>query len=83
MNKISGWGRYPTVQGYERFSEDLETISQDALLMRGLGRSYGDASLPPLEGQTVTNSTLADRLIAFDPETGVLRVEAGFSLFDL
>jgi decaprenylphospho-beta-D-ribofuranose 2-oxidase len=83
MNKINGWGRYPTVQGYERFSEDLETISQDALLMRGLGRSYGDASLPPLEGQTVTNSTLADRLIAFDPETGVLRAEAGFSLFDL
>jgi decaprenylphospho-beta-D-ribofuranose 2-oxidase len=83
MNKICGWGRYPVVDGHERFSEDLEATSQDALLMRGLGRSYGDASLPPRQGQTVTSSTLADRLIAFAPETGVLRAEAGFSLFDL
>jgi decaprenylphospho-beta-D-ribofuranose 2-oxidase len=83
MTKINGWGRYPVVQGHERFSEDLEATSQDALLMRGLGRSYGDASLPPLDGQTVANSTLADRLIAFDAEKGVVRAEAGFSLFDL
>lgn len=83
MNKMSGWGRYPTVQGFERFSEDLEAASRDVVLVRGLGRSYGDASLPPLEGQRVANSTLADRLIAFDSETGVLRAEAGFSLFDL
>lgn len=83
MNKMSGWGRYPTVWGSERFSEDLEAASRDVVLVRGLGRSYGDASLPPLEGQRVANSTLADRLIAFDSETGVLRAEAGFSLFDL
>lgn len=83
MNEISGWGRCPVIMGYERLSEDLEATSLDALLLRGLGRSYGDASLPPLEGQTVTNSTRADRLISFDSESGVLRAEAGFSLFDL
>jgi FAD/FMN-containing dehydrogenase len=83
MNKIAGWGRYPVVEGIERLSEDLETATRDALLVRGLGRSYGDASLPPQTGQTVVNSTLADRLIAFDAETGILRAEAGFSLFDL
>ena len=83
MNTIAGWGRYPVVQGVERLSEDLEAATQDALLVRGLGRSYGDASLPPRSGQTITNSTLADRLIAFDAETGILRAEAGFSLFDL
>lgn len=83
MSTIAGWGRYPIVQGTERRSEDLEAATRDALLVRGLGRSYGDASLPPLEGQTVINSTLADRLIAFEPETGILRTEAGFSLFDL
>jgi len=83
MNEIAGWGRYPVVRGYERLSEDLEAITQDALLVRGLGRSYGDASLPPSDGQTVANSTLADRLIAFDPDSGVLRAEAGLSLFDL
>jgi len=83
MNEIAGWGRYPVVRGYERLSEDLEAITQDALLVRGLGRSYGDASLPPSDGQTVANSTLANRLIAFDPDTGVLRAEAGLSVFDL
>ena len=83
MHEIAGWGRYPVVQGYERLSENLEDITQDALLVRGLGRSYGDASLPPLDGQSVANSTLADRLIAFDPNTGVLRAEAGLSLLDL
>lgn len=83
MNEIAGWGRYPVVQGNERFSEDLEAATRETLLVRGLGRSYGDASLPPGEGRTVTNSTLADRLIAFDDETGLLRAEAGFSLFDL
>ena len=83
MNTIAGWGRYPVVQGVERLSEDLEAATRDALLVRGLGRSYGDASLPPRAGQTITNSTLADRLIAFDAKTGILRAEAGFSLFDL
>ncbi len=83
MNEIAGWGRYPVIQADERFSEDLEASSRDAVLVRGLGRSYGDASLPALEGQTVANSTLADRLISFDSDTGVLRAEAGFSLFDL
>jgi len=83
MESITGWGRYPVVQGTERLSEDLEAASRDALLIRGLGRSYGDASLPPREGQTVTSSALANRLIAFESETGILRAEAGFSLFDL
>lgn len=80
---IAGWGRYPVVRGTEIFSEDLEAATRDTRLVRGLGRSYGDASLPPFESAAVTNSTLADRLIAFDPETGVLRAEAGFSLLEL
>jgi decaprenylphospho-beta-D-ribofuranose 2-oxidase len=83
MDNIAGWGRYPVIQGFEHVSEDLEAASRDALLVRGLGRSYGDSSLPPHEGQTVINSTRADRLIAFDSDTGILRAEAGFSLFDL
>lgn len=52
-------------------------------LTRGLGRSYGDSSLPPPGRPVVASSLLADRLIAFDETTGVLRAEAGYSLRDL
>ena len=50
MRELSGWGRYPVVRGEEWVSEDLETASESVSLMRGLGRSYGDASLPACEG---------------------------------
>jgi len=35
------------VAGREVRSEDLEALTRDAVLCRGLGRSYGDSSLPP------------------------------------
>lgn len=78
---LSGWGRYPVVEGREILSEDLERATRDVVLTRGLGRSYGDASLPPAGGRTVAGSRLADRVISFDAETGVLRAEAGLSLY--
>lgn len=83
LSELSGWGNYPRVQGHEVRSEDLERITRDAVLTRGLGRSYGDSSLPPAGRYTVAGSPLADRLIAFDPESGVLRAEAGFTLKNL
>jgi decaprenylphospho-beta-D-ribofuranose 2-oxidase len=81
LRELSGWGQHPVVRAVERRSEDLPEITRDAILTRGLGRAYGDASLPP-EGAAahVAASPLADRLLAFDPETGVLRAEAGLSL---
>ncbi|HEV7499157.1 MAG TPA: FAD-binding oxidoreductase [Vicinamibacteria bacterium] len=79
---LSGWGRLP-VAGREVRSEDLERLTRDAVLVRGLGRSYGDSSLPPPTHPVVAGSALADRLLAFDPATGVLRAEAGFTLFEL
>jgi decaprenylphospho-beta-D-ribofuranose 2-oxidase len=71
------------VPGSEVLSEDLERITQGAILTRGLGRSYGDSSLPPPGHETVAGSVLADRILCFDPASGMLRVEAGFSLFEL
>ena len=79
---ISGWGRVP-VPGREVRSEDLEALTRDAVLCRGLGRSYGDSSLPPPGQPVVAGTPLADRILAFDPSTGLLRAEAGFSLFEL
>ena len=79
---LSGWGRLPA-PGREVLSENLETASVGARLSRGLGRSYGDSSLPADAGDKVLATRLADRILSFDEETGVLRAEAGFSLVEL
>jgi decaprenylphospho-beta-D-ribofuranose 2-oxidase len=79
---LEGWGRVP-VPGREVRSEDLEALTRDAVLCRGLGRSYGDSSLPPPSHPVVAGASLADRILAFDPATGVLRAEAGFSLREM
>ncbi len=76
---LSGWGRVPG-PGREVRSEDLEALTRDAVLCRGLGRSYGDSSLPPASHPTVAGTVLADRLLRFDPETATLRAEAGLTL---
>ena len=80
--KLSGWGRCPTVQGFERLTQDLQSGAEGVDLSRGLGRSYGDASLP-LSGQTALGTRLADRILGFDAESGRLHAEAGLSLHDL
>ena len=79
---LAGWGRIP-VPGRELLSEDLEKLTEHAVLSRGLGRSYGDSSLPPPSVPVVATTTLADRLLAFDPATGSLHAEAGVSLYTL
>ena len=83
MTEISGWGRHPRVDAHETRDEDLERASSTGALFRGLGRSYGDASLPARSGGEVVSTTRADRVLAFDPSTGVLRAEAGLSLSEL
>ncbi|MDR1990515.1 MAG: FAD-binding oxidoreductase [Acidobacteriaceae bacterium] len=79
---LSGWGQL-AVPGQELRSEHLDVLTRDAVLTRGLGRSYGDSSLPPPDRPVVVATPLADRLLAFDEQTGVLRAEAGYSLQQL
>ncbi len=81
--ELSGWGRYPVCPGIETEGEDLERITRAANLSRGLGRSYGDASLPSAPQRRVANTTLGDRILSFDPETGLVRAEAGVPLWRL
>jgi decaprenylphospho-beta-D-ribofuranose 2-oxidase len=81
-SRISGWGRLP-VPGREVRSEDLLTLTRNAVLTRGLARSYGDSSLPPPGCPVVAATPLADRLIAFDDMLGILRAESGYSLQSL
>jgi decaprenylphospho-beta-D-ribofuranose 2-oxidase len=79
---LAGWGRV-AAPGSELLSENLEAVTKGATLSRGLGRSYGDSSLPARAADRVAATRLANRIIAFDPQTGVLRVEAGVCLADL
>ncbi len=81
---LSGWGRV-FGPGREVASEDIEAITREATLTRGLARSYGDSSLPHPDDGVVASCRLADRILSFDETSGsgILRAEAGFSLLQL
>lgn len=51
------------------------------MLPAGMGRSYGDVCLN--HGNTLLLTRGLDRMLAFDPETGVLRCEAGVTLAEI
>ena len=80
--QIMGWGRLPA-PGREVLSENLEHASRGAVLSRGLGRSYGDSSLPASPTDKLVATRLANRILHFDEHTGVLRAEAGLSLAEM
>ncbi len=71
------------VPGVEVRAENLEAITAGMHLTRGLGRAYGDAALPAPGDLRVAGTTLADRVVAFDPQTGEMTAEAGLSLDEL
>ena len=77
---LTGWGRVPRVDAREIRSEQLASITEHVPLTRGLGRAYGDASLPARGDAVVAGSALADRVLSFDESSGLLHAEAGFSL---
>ncbi|HEY4103659.1 MAG TPA: FAD-binding oxidoreductase [Polyangiaceae bacterium] len=79
---LSGWGMVPE-PGSEILSEQLEPVTRGAALSRGLGRSYGDSSLPARATDKLVATRLADRILDFDAESGVLRAEAGLSLAEI
>ncbi len=80
--QLSGWGRVPE-PGTELVGEDLVALTRGAALSRGLGRSYGDSSLPAAPSDKVVNTRMANRVLGFDAETGVLNAEAGVTLVEL
>ncbi len=81
--EVDGWGRTSRMQVELRSTGDLEADTRGAVLTRGLGRSYGDASVPATEGARVAGASRANRALSFDPSTGVLRAEAGLSMHDI
>ena len=81
---FESWGRYPKYNATIvplNWREDFPGVlarTQDAALPVGMGRSYGDVCL--LKDGTLLQTTAMNRLIDFDPATGVLTAEAGISL---
>ena len=84
---LSGWGRFPRVQCATSDARDTGDVrravaegSPGGLIARGAGRAYGDAALNP---HRVLQLGRLDRMLAFDPATGVLEAEAGVLLRDV
>ena len=83
--RVSGWGRFPQV---ETDCVDMRDVADartalaehETLIARGNGRSYGDAALNP---SCVLSTRRSDHILAFDPESGRVTVEAGLLLAEL
>jgi FAD/FMN-containing dehydrogenase len=81
---FESWGRYPTYDAKIvplHWQSDFAPASEglhDGALVVGMGRSYGDCCL--LKDGNLLVATGMNRLISFDPETGLLTAEAGITL---
>ncbi|HWB31548.1 MAG TPA: FAD-binding oxidoreductase [Acidobacteriaceae bacterium] len=81
---FESWGRYPKYKArvvplhWRSDFPGIVAATQDSVLPVGLGRSYGDVGL--LQDGTLLQTTGMDRLLAFEPETGILTAESGVSL---
>jgi FAD/FMN-containing dehydrogenase len=85
MTALTGWGRFRPVQTAVvpiRSQADVAAAlgAGGPLIARGNGRAYGDSAVSP--GVTL-DMTGMDRMLAFDPDTGVLEAEAGVLLGDI
>ena len=81
---IGGWGRHPIARGRLSRSARLAVPpGTGAIVARGLGRAYGDAAVPASPAGLVIDTSLADRILDFDPASGRLTCESGLSLAEL
>jgi FAD/FMN-containing dehydrogenase len=83
---FSSWGRYPVYQANLVplfWQQDFPPFvpPHNGMLPVGLGRSYGDVCL--LKDGNLLCTRPLDRLLAFDPQTGLLLCEAGVSLAEV
>jgi decaprenylphospho-beta-D-ribofuranose 2-oxidase len=84
LELIGGWGRLPVRAGRVVRPARLGIPrGTSPLLPRGLGRAYGDAAVPASAEALVLDTSRADRILAFDPASGLLTCEAGLSLAEL
>lgn len=77
---MHSWGRLGGVTAEVDAPAWLDQVRLDPTpaLAFGLGRSYGDSCL--LDGGHMIETRFLDRVLDFNPQTGLLRAEAGISL---
>jgi decaprenylphospho-beta-D-ribofuranose 2-oxidase len=84
---LSGFGRAARSTGYLYRPTQVEQIGELfrlararglSIALRGAGRSYGDAALNA--GQVVLDLQRMNRVLDWNPETGVIRAEPGVTL---
>ncbi len=84
---LAGWGNYPQATFHYAEPADVPTDCQNFenfphLIARGMGRSYGDASLASAESLAV-GTRWHNKFIAFDCVQGLLTAQAGVSLGEI
>jgi len=80
--ELSGWGRFTRAvcdaSRPERMGEaerEIAAADDTGICVQGAARSYGDCALN--DGGRVVITTRLDRILAFDPATGIVEVEPG------
>jgi FAD/FMN-containing dehydrogenase len=81
---ISNWGNYPKIKGTTTsFTKEEELkrlmLSDQEVIARGMGRSYGDASL----GKSMVSTRQFNKIIDFDSTNGTINCESGVSLEEI
>lgn len=80
---LSGWGRYPVCETESLRPGDeagiRAALAEGPLIARGNGRAYGDSAV----GARTLHMGRLNRMIDFDPQSGVLVAEAGVLLCDI
>ncbi len=83
--EYTGWGRALRARGRlarpERLSTLIELSAESPAPAIGMLRSYGDVALN--SGGRAIDMTRLDRILGFDPESGIVEVEAGVNIGDL
>jgi FAD/FMN-containing dehydrogenase len=86
---VLSWGRYPRLAHrlvhkpawYDQLPQILRVAAPGSLLPYGHGCSYGDSCLNG--GRELIDCRRLNRILGFDPSTGVARCEGGVSLRDI
>ena len=83
--KITGRGNYPVIDSelvnFKTTGQLQQHLtSSTELIPRGLGRSYGDSSL---NRSRIVSTLDFNKILAFNPQTGLITCEAGVTLEDI
>ncbi len=82
--KVTNWTNYPIVEAEVRnvnFDSEIEQLvnEEEAIIVRGNGRCYGDASL----SDTIISTLDYKNILSFDADQGVIVCESGILLSDM